>query len=219
MKNILPAIVLLLVTSRLFAQDCTQYMYMKKNRVIESTCYNEKGDVVRKVTSTVTDVNTTNGITTANVSTVSFDKNGKQEGKRNISYKCSGGKFMMDMGANGQQQGGSNVKVNVSSMDYPVGMKVGDRLNGASAEVEEKIGGTTTKITSQITDRTVVGKENVTTPAGTWSCLKITYKTTVTMKGYKMAPQTVESTEWYVPNFGIVKFSIIGLTTEITGLK
>jgi hypothetical protein len=220
MKKFVFIIALLLVTSKLFAQDCLQYMFMKKNRVVESTSYNKKGDVLRKSVSTVVNVTTTNGITTANVVSESFDKNGKSNGKKGISYKCDGGKFMMDIGPGSAGQADANVKLSVSSLEYPTGMKVGDHLSGATSEMENKIGGTTTIATSQITDRMVVSKENVTTPAGTWNCLKITYKTTVTLKGYKMAPQTMESAEWYAPNFGIIKFQIMeGLTTEITGLK
>jgi hypothetical protein len=220
MKKFVFIITLLLVTSKLFAQDCSQYMFMKKNRVIESTSYNKKGYVLRKVVSTVTNIATTNGVTTATVSAEYFNKNGKSDGKKNISYKCDGGKFIMDIGSGSAGQAGVNDKLSVSSLEYPTGMKVGDHLSGATSEMENKIGGTTTVATSQITDRTVVSKENVTTPAGTWNCLKITYKTTVTLKGYKMAPQTIESAEWYAPNFGIIKFQIMdGLTTEITGLR
>jgi len=216
MKKIALIIALLLMTFKLLAQDCSQYMYMKKNRIIESTCYDEKGNILRKVISTVADVSTTNGTTTANVVSEYFDKSGKADGKKNISYKCNGGKFIMDMGSNTPQQG--NVKLNVSSMEYPAGMKVGDHLNSVTSQMEEKIGGTTSMGTSQI-DRTVVAKETVTTTAGTWNSFKIINKTTTMIKGYKMAPFTSESTEWYVPNFGIVKFQVIGLTTEITGLR
>jgi hypothetical protein len=220
MKKFVFIITLLSVTLKLFAQDCSQYMFMKKNRVIESTSYNKKGDVLRKVVSTVTNITTTNGVTTASVSAEYFDKSGKSDGKKSIAYKCDGSKFMMDIGGGGTGKAGASDKLSVSSLEYPTDMKVGDHLSGATSEMENKIGGTITTATSQITDRTVVGKENITTPAGTWSCLKITYKTTVTLKGYKMAPQTIESAEWYAPNFGIIKFQIMdGLTTEITGLK
>ncbi|SDT66563.1 hypothetical protein SAMN05216490_4713 [Mucilaginibacter mallensis] len=218
MKKIIFIIALLLITSRMLAQDCSQYMYMKKNKVIESTCYNEKGEVLRKVVSTVVNVTTINGTTTANVSTKYFDKNGKPNGEKSISYKCNGGSFIMDMGDNSPQQGNANIKFTASSMEYPSGMKVGDRLKSVTSQVEEKIGGVSSVATSQI-ERTVVAKENVTTPAGTWNCFKIVNKTTTTIKGYKMAPFTAETTEWYVPNFGIVKVQVIGLTTEITALR
>lgn len=217
MKKFTFIITLLLVTSGLLAQDCSQYMYMKKNKVIESTCYNDKGEVLRKVVSTVVDVTTVNGTTTANVNTKYFDKNGKPNGEKSITYKCNGGSFIMDMGANGSQQG--NIKFSASSLEYPSGMKVGDHLKSVTSKMEEKIGGVTSVGTSQI-ERTVVARESVTTPAGTWNCFKIVNKTTTTITGYKMAPFTMETTEWYAPDFGIVKFQLGGgLTTEITALR
>jgi len=219
MKKIALIIALFLITFKLFSQDCSQYIFMKKNRIIESTCYDEKGNILRKVTSTVADVTTTSGTTTATVVSEFLDKSGKPNGKRTIYYKCNGGKFMMDIEPVNQQKGDANVKLNVGSMEYPSGMKVGDHLNDVNSEMEKKIGGSTMVVNSQITDRTVVGKENITTPAGSWNCFKITYKTTVTMKGNKMPPQAIESTEWFAPNFGIIKFQLIGMTTEITGLR
>ncbi len=104
-------------------------------------------------------------------------------------------------------------------MEYPAGMKVGDHLNGANGQLEEKVGDKTIVATSNITDRKVVGKENITTPAGTWNCLKITYKSTTVVKGFNMPPQVVESTEWFVPNFGIIKIQLMSMITEITGLR
>ncbi len=82
MKKIVFIIALLSVTSKLFAQDCSQYMFMKKNRIIESTSYNEKGNVLRKSVSTFINTTTTNGVTTATVSSESFDKSGKSSGKK-----------------------------------------------------------------------------------------------------------------------------------------
>ncbi len=216
MKKFTFIIVLLLITSKLLAQDCSQYMYMKKNKVIESTCYNEKGVVLRKVVSTVVDVTTTNGVTTATVNTEYLDKKGKPDEKRTISYKCNGGAFIMDMGGNGPQQ--ANIKFSSTPMEYPAGMKVGDHLKSVTSQMDEKIGSVATVGTTQI-ERTVVAKENVTTPAGTWNCFKIVNKSTTTLKGYKMAPFTAETTEWYAPNFGIIKVQVVGLTTEITALR
>ena len=209
----------LFITLKLLAQDCTQYYYMQKNKIIEMSSYDEKGQFIGKGTQKVSDVTTTNGITTAILIVESFDKNGKSRGKTSISYKCSGGGISMDMNFNNKPKYGETSKtttdINVSSMEYPAGMKVGDHLKDVTVVVNEG----TVVATAKVTDRTVVSKENVTTTAGSWTCLKITYKTTTTVKGYNMAPQVVETTEWYVPNFGIVKTQLYGTVSEITGLK
>lgn len=220
MKKFVLLTACLLITLRLIAQDCNQYYYMQKNKIIEMSSYDEKGQFIGKGTSTVSDVTTSNGVITAIVVSESFDKNGKSRGKMSIAYKCNGGVISMDMNFNNKPKYGqtakTNDKVNVSSMEYPAGMKVGDHLKDATVELDE---GSGIVATSKITDRTVVAKETVTTTAGSWTCLKITYKTSTTVKGYNMAPQIMQTTEWYVPNFGIVKTQLLGTVSEITGLK
>lgn len=223
MKKFIVLITCLFITLRLIAQDCSQYYYMQKNKTIEMSSYDEKGQLIGKGMQKVTDVTTNNGTVTAIVVAESFDKNGKSRGKTSIAYKCSGGGISMDMNFNNKPKYGQTAKttdnINVSSMEYPAGMKVGDHLKDVTVVVNEGTGSDAIIATSKITDRTVVAKENVTTTAGNWTCLKITYKTTTTVKGYNMPPQVMETTEWYVPNFGIVKTQLLGSVSEITGLK
>jgi len=222
MKKFALIIACLFAAFRLAAQDCTQYYYLQKNRVIEMSSYDEKGAFIGKGISKVSDVTTTNGVVTAIVVSESFDKNGKSQGKFSASYKCSGGVMMIDMNFNDSKKPGSASQknnANFSLEEYPSGMKVGDHLKDAIMEMKEDLGNETIVATSKTTARMVVAKETVTTAAGTWSCLKITYKTITTVKGYNVPPQTIESTEWYVPNFGIVKSQMLGVTREVTSLR
>jgi hypothetical protein len=65
-----------------------------------------------------------------------------------------------------------------------------------------------------MTERTVLGKENVNTLAGNWDAFRITYKSKIKMKvaGIEI-PINMDVTEWYVPDFGTVKTeSRYGLT-------
>jgi hypothetical protein len=217
MKKALLVVVCFLITAKLLAQDCSQYVYLQKNKTIESTAYNQAGAVMRRNVAYISDVSTVNGTTTATASSESFDKDGKSRGKRNITYKCTGGSFSMDMNSNMPQMG--NAKFSATFMEYPAGMKVGDHFNDVETQSQMTIGSRTMNMSTKITGRQVVGKETITTPAGTWQALKITYKTTTTMEGGPMAPQTIESTEWYVPNFGIVQFQVFGMTVKLTSIK
>jgi len=216
----------LFTTIQLVAQDCTNYYYLQKNKTVEFTSYDEKGKAIRKSVSKVSDVTTANGTMTAIVVSESFDENGKSRGKLSLSYKCNGGALVMNLNFDDPKKQGKAAKsdnvvnTSTSSMEYPSGMKVGDHLKDVVMQMEESIGnGKTVVGTSKITDRIVVAKENVTTTAGSWTCLKITYKTTSTVKGFDMPPQTVTTTEWYVPNFGIVKTELFGTLMELTSLK
>jgi hypothetical protein len=255
MKKFTLTFAVFLITFRLLAQDCLQYMYMQKNKTIEMTAFNDKKDITFKSVTKVSDVTTENGVTTANVVSEAYDKNGKLINSSNAVYKCDGGVMMMDMSFNApqqsQQSSQQNTKVNFkvinkSYMEYPNSMQVGDHLKDATSQMEMDMNNGMTGITTvQITDRMVVGKENVTTPAGSWDCFKITYKTTssTTLKGAhadtinsamsamdkiraklgklgpKMPSNNSESTIWYAPGFGMVKIQGKSFTMELTSLK
>jgi hypothetical protein len=252
MKKFVFSIACFIITVQLFAQDCTQYMYMQKNKTIEMTAFDNKKEMTFKSVTKVSDVTTENGTTTANVVAEGYDKNGKLISSTNIVYKCNGGVMMMDMNFNSPQQSSQqNTKMtfkvlNKSFMEYPNGMQVGDHLKDATSQIEMDMNnGMTGVTTTQITDRIVAGKENVTTTAGSWDCFKITYKTTssTTFKGAnadtinsamsamdkiraklgkfapKMPSNTSESTVWYAPGFGMVKVQGKTFVMELTGLR
>jgi len=251
MKKIILLSACLIVASRLLAQDCTHYMYMQKNKTIEMTSTNDKGDITYKSVTKVSDVNTENGVTTANVVSETYDKNGKLLGSTNVTYKCDGGVMMMDMNYNSPQQSQQNPKmsfkvINKTYMEYPAGMQVGDHLKDATTQMESTMNNGMTGVTTiQTTDRMVVAKETVTTPAGSWECFKITYKTTSSMAfkganadtlnsamsamdkmraklgnlGPKVPANTTESTVWYAPDFGMIKYQGRNFTVELTAIR
>jgi len=212
MKKILPLLFCLALTTRLFAQDCTQFVYMQKGKTIESTAYNAGGSVMSKSIHHVLDVTTSNGTTLATVEMEHFDKEGKSTGKNTVTFKCNGGVFYFDMSAMG---GGKGVKFSATNMEYPANMRVGDHLK----DVEIKMQMATMTVNSKIVNRQVVSKESITTPAGTWDALKITYQTKVDMPNMPANMGTQTTTEWYVPNFGVVQYNMsMGMTIKITAI-
>jgi len=253
MKKVVCIIAGLLIAARLFAQDCTHYLYMQKNKTIEMTFYTNKGDARFKSVSTVSDVKTDNGITTATVVSQGYDKNGKALGGQNtVRYKCDGKTIMMEMNFDiPQQQSDKSVKMDVKVdggfTEFPADMKVGDHLKDATTQMQMGANGNTTATTTvKITNRIVAGQENVTTPAGTWNCFKITYNTTssTTLGGANAAQMDTvnnalnklkakfgkliktpsssnssESTIWFAPGVGMIKSQTKGGTIELTAIK
>ncbi len=217
MKKFLILIAFTALSVKLFAQDCTQYVFMKKGRTIENTSYNAAGNMMHKAVMHVDNVTTVNGSTTANISAENFDQTGKSRSKNNVSYTCDNGTLNIDISAMMPQQG--NFKFSTAYFKYPPGMKVGDHFDDVTMSMQMDMRGKTMKSTTVITDRTVVDKESLTTPAGTWNCLKMTYKLTTTMEGINMPPYSTVATEWYVPNFGIVQYQIGAMVTKITAIK
>jgi len=216
MKKISAFIICFLAATNLFAQDCSQYVYLQKGKTIEMTTFNRSGQVMAKIVNFVSDVSTANGTTTATVSTESFDKNGHSEGKTNALYKCTGGAFLIDINANRPQTSGG--KFSSTYMEYPANMHVGEHFDDVTTQLQMTMNGRTINMTTKITNRTVADKESVTTPAGTWDAFKITYTTTITTDPTGVGPRTTETTQWYVPNFGIVQFLAFGMTIKLTSL-
>ncbi|HLZ89849.1 MAG TPA: hypothetical protein VKQ52_21495 [Puia sp.] len=209
------------------AQDCLHYFFMQKDKTVEMTIYNKKGEPSGRQVYQVSDVASSGGTTTAKLNSEMFDKKGKSIAKSNSSIQCNGGALLIDMKLmlpqqTAEQTGGAETQANAqtSYIEYPSSMKVGDALHDASFAMDIKRGGMTQTVTMQITERKVLAQESVTTPAGTWDCFKISEKSRVSVKtGPIGIPFTVESTEWYAPSFGVVKSESKNGGTAITSIK
>ncbi len=224
MKKITILFALVLITSKLIAQDCSKYLFMQPNKQVEMSAFNDKGQLVRKSLLTVKNVSTENGMAVSQVVSEAKNSNGKLS-TLTINFKCNNGIIMVDMNFNGAQAAKPTANMKFNYVEYPAGMKVGDHLKDALSPISIVEGSTTFTGTTKITDRTVVAKESITTPAGTWICFKITYKVIAKMdpvKGLQVPTQAFETnaTEWFVPNFSVIKTQITGgMTIEITSIK
>ena len=96
-------------------------------------------------------------------------------------------------------------------MDFPLNMKVGDKLKGQVSTIKiEKIGkNPATNITS-ITRREVVANEMVPTPAGNWKCFKISQTVTVQVPAMNGRPAYIDNSSgisyiWFSPEMGLIK--------------
>lgn len=207
------------------AQDCNGYYFMQNNKTVEMTVFNRKGDPTAKQVYKVTNVESSGGITTASLSTEMFDKKGKSIGKSTGTLQCTGGALMMDMKMTlpSQQQeqfANTSVKSQNFYIEYPYGMKEGDQLKDASMDLDMENGGIKQSMTFSMSDRKVQAKEKVTTPAGSWDCFKISYKSKITIKAAGMSiPANFEGTEWYAPGFGVVKTESRHGSTMITAIQ
>lgn len=213
------------------AQECSHYLLLQKDKTIEMTIYNKKGEPNGKQVYQVSDVATNGGTTTAKLASELFDKKGKSMAKSTSSVQCNGGALLIDMKLmlpqqQAEQAGNSdnstNAEVSTQSnyIDYPASMKVGDVLKDGNFTMDIKRGGMTQTMTMQVTGRKVLGQESVTTTAGTWDCFSISAKSRIAMKtGPINIPFNYEYTEWYSPGFGVIKTEGKYGGTAITAIK
>jgi len=224
-KQLLLALLCLVLTAVSFGQDCKSFYYLQNNKTIETTIYNKKGDENGKQVFTVSDVNSSSGNTTGHLNSEMFDKKGKSIAKGKGNIQCTGGVMMIDMKMSLPQQqqeqfANADVKADNIYIEYPASMKTGDQLKDATMEMEVDNKGMKQSVRMVVNDRKVEGKESVTTAAGTWDCFKISYKSKITIKTMGIGiPVNIEGTEWFAPGFGIVKTQSKFGGTAVTSIK
>lgn len=214
-----------LLTNTCLGQDCNNYYFLQNNKTIEMTIYNKKGDANGRQVYTVSNVTNSGGSTSATVNSEMFDKKGKSIAKGHSQIVCNSGVMMLDMTMQLPQQqqeqfAKADVKADKIYIEYPANMNVGDHLKDATLDMTIDNNGMKQNINMVTSDRTVAGKESVTTTAGAWDCYKITYKSKIAIKTMGIGvPFNIEGTEWFAPGFGIVKTESKYGGTAITAIK
>lgn len=207
------------------AQECGNYYYLQNNKNVEMTVSNNKGKETGKMIYNITNGKKSGAVYTATINSEFFDAKGKSINKAVNNVKCENGVVMMDMkmfipAAQQEQMGTSTASASNVYLEYPAGMKTGDDLKDGEFSMDIENAGMKSNISISITERKVLAKESVTTPAGTWDCFKISTKNKIVTRIAGIGiPIKMDVTEWFAPGFGVVKTESKGGKTEITSVK
>mgnify|MGYP001293290132 CR=1 FL=1 len=224
-KTLLLASLFTMALAPAYSQDCNNYYYLQNNKTVEMSVYNKKGAVTGRQVYTVSNVKNDGGAVTGHVNSEMFDKKGKSVAKSQLEIACNNGVMLMDMklmlpAAQQEQFAKADVKAEAIYIEYPASMKAGDQLKDATLNMTVDHSGMTQTITMVVSERKVEAKEQVTTPAGTWDCFKIRFKSKTTIKTMGVGiPMNIDGTEWFAPGFGIVKTESKYGTTAITAIN
>jgi hypothetical protein len=215
------------ITAGIFAQDCPMYYPAKENTSMEYKQYDKKGNLSGSSIQKITAIKKSANSTEAEISAEHFDAKGKSLGTMQLTAKCEAGVFLIDMKNYMSQQSSDPYKdmemtMEGGSLEMPWNMKAGDLLKNGDLKMSFSSSGMTMmNMTISITNRKVEAVENITTPAGTYECYKITYDIATKM----MINIKMKGTEWYAKNVGLVKSEsysndgkLMG-STLLTGLK
>ena len=94
------------------------------------------------------------------------------------------------------------IEVKGTDITYPRGLTIGSKLPNAEVTLIAKSGGIQIiNMTISLINREVVAEESVTTPAGTFTCYKLTYDVNTKM----MFSFSAKVTEWINKGAGTVK--------------
>jgi len=206
MKKLFALIVVAALAVNVYSQDCGVYFPTKVGTSLTYTYY-EKPD---KPTSTSEMVlknseNTAKGLK-LDIEGVVTEKNGKEAMRYNYTAWCDGETFYVDMKSmmssmNLQQMNMSNYKIETTDMQFPKKLVAGQSLPDASISLSMD-GPVKAGITTNITNRKVEGFESVTTSAGTFECVKISYDFNSKVMFIKTSGRAID---WFAINVGTVK--------------
>jgi hypothetical protein len=190
------------------ADECGMYAPVKEGSEMEYKNYTDNNKLTGTNRSKVVAVRKTASGQEVEIKTESFDKKDKPVGSSNYVVSCEGGNFSVDMRTmitQEQMESFKDAKVTIEAdkLDIPSNPQAGQALKNGTVKMTTVSEGSpiVMKLTINVSNRKVAAIEDVTVPAGTFKCVKITYdvesKLLFTVKS--------KGVEWYAKEVGLVK--------------
>jgi hypothetical protein len=194
-------------------QDCSSvYLPQRKDAQLEYKQYNADDQLIGSTIQRITDLrNIPNGLE-ATVDIASYDAQGQTLGDMQINMKCESGIYYLDMSNyfnESAMQGMEDLEISIKggNLELPSDLHVGDALKGGEMTLSLSSGGMAImNMSITISDRKVEAVEDVTTPAGTFECYKISY----VMTNQMMGTMKTKGLEWFARDVGMVRSESYG---------
>ena len=203
------------------------YMPFVKGVSFELTTYSQKGKKTGSVSHDIAEVSDLATGYRATVYTQLSDDKGKPTTDGRYTIDCTSDGIVVDVSSllNSQTMAAfSAMEVDVTGdgLQIPNTLTPGQTLPDASLHMKASMNGLTLiQLNMQITNRKVIGKEKITTPAGAFDCVKLAQ--TTSLDGF--GKSTYESTTWLARGVGTVrtenydKKGELGSYSELTVFK
>jgi len=198
------------LTVTITAQDnCSAFYPMTAGASYEYSMYNKKDKLEGTTSYLVSDVSNSGGNTIATMKLTYVDAKGKNTLESDYGITCVEDGIKIDFKSlfstqMQQQYEEMNVDMDITGTDIqlPNKLSVGQNLEDANINVNMNMSGIKMKLAVNTTNRTVVAKESVTTPAGTFDCYVITSNiaSKVMVSNIKLSDKL-----WLSEGVGIVK--------------
>lgn len=216
MKNLLIPILCLFLSAGSAAAQCSNAFYsLDEGYEFEMTTYNKKDKPQARMVNVVSEVSEEGDAYEAMFHSKFYDKKDELVSDSEYVIICEDGNLKIDMerltSSMSQLTAYNEMEVESegSFLEIPSELEVGQSLPNGETTIKVKMGEgdmamTTMKI--NIKNRKVEAKEELTTPAGTFECYKITYDTDLNTKVMGFSNTTsFGSAEWLARGVGVVK--------------
>lgn len=189
--------------------DCNGYFAYKQGTKFELTCYDKKDKI-----STQLKYEVKKNVSSGNKTAVFFynetlDDKGKLLAKGDYSIECKDGQIYADVrnisAFAAPKTADIAIDITGDKIIYPHNLSKGQKLADANMQIKGSMADAGINIMNMkmyLTNRMVEGFEKVTTPAGTFECVKISYDNEVKGGFFNFSGKT---TEYLSKGIGIVK--------------
>ncbi|MEK6476080.1 hypothetical protein WJR50_01055 [Catalinimonas sp. 4WD22] len=216
MKKLLPILFLTLFAFAEVEAQCGNSFYrLQEGTEFEMTTYDKKDRPQSRTVNVISDISENNGVYEATFKSKIYDKKDKLVTEGEFVILCEGNTLKIDMqrmlNSMEQMQAYENMEVEAEGdfMELPSDLEVGQSLSDAHTTMTVKMGeanATMSKIDIDINNRKVEAQEDITTPAGTFNCYKISYNTDMDMKVMGFGNKSsYGNAEWIAENVGTVR--------------
>lgn len=193
------------------AQDCKYFYPTKKGSELEYTSYDKKGKVESVQTHKIVENKKVGKATVVVVEqTIKSQDKKEKDIKTNFEVKCDDGKFYLNMddftkGINldqYKQNPDMDVVVKSDELFIPSDIAVGTKMPDGEVNIDVVVSGIPMFTTNVLVkNRKVELQETITTPAGSFDCLKIT-SDVITKSMMTIESKTIQ---WIAEGVGVVK--------------
>ncbi|MCX2678923.1 hypothetical protein OOZ15_03130 [Galbibacter sp. EGI 63066] len=187
--------------------NCSKYYPFNEGHVSEYEMFNKKGKTDGTMRYTVSNVSNSDRNSTATIVSEIFDKNGESVLSSEFDMNCNGSMVSMNfkslMNANMMQQfQNGEAEITGTNIELPNSLSEGQILPDANIDIKMNMAGLNMNMTTEISNRKVVGTETITTSAGTFDCMVITQSSSGKMMMVKF--DNIQKT-WLAKGVGMVK--------------
>lgn len=211
MKNLL---LLLCIGLAVPVYSQCDYLYdLNEGTVFEMESFSANNKKQGRVLNKVVNFTETGNSFKATLESKIFDKKDKEAHTGEYQMICENGVMKIDMRQfipNESLEAFQDAEIEMSGdyLTFPSDLAVGQSLEDGNMNVSISASGGMMNMTMEtlITDRKVESKEQITTPAGTFDCYKVSYKlqSATKMMGMNMAHE-FRNTDWISEGVGVVR--------------
>jgi hypothetical protein len=219
MKQLILAAIFSFAAINAFSQECKGFIPTTVNTVVEYNHLNPKGKIESTSKTIYKEVKQLADALSIKTDNFGYDDKGKETYKSEMEYFCKNGVISFSMNsmidpATMSQYKDMEVKMESDKMEIPSTLTAGQALNNGTCTMTiSNQGVKMMTMTVVVTNRKVEAVENITVPAGTYECYKITYD----VESKMMFKVQTKAVEWYCTNVGLVKSESYDKNGKLTG--